>query len=354
VAQAAAAQDPTDPYAAAKSVIRDTIKWLVAIFGSLAAVVVGGTPFSSFGALPLFGPRFWFAVGGAVVAFGFIIAALYKTLRLLRPDALFPSDLATPAGAVPSTEEDQELQQVRKAIQDRSEAFLPVTHDSIDALLVDRRTALRGMAAAGQDRAVYDRHAQAFANLTPHVEKIRDYASYLRLYNRLIDNVPTLLGLATGALIALLVFAWAANPKKDDAKPPQVLVHGFPVSTPTLLPELAPVLFASGRADLTEEGLAAIAKARDFLWANPQTALLLRAHTDMVASQEINRPLARRRGEAVRQRLLDPGGIAANRVFVAEMPKHALPDLTEDAVASSRNRSVEFVVVNVAAPAAAR
>ncbi|MGZ5260819.1 MAG: OmpA family protein, partial [Burkholderiales bacterium] len=67
----------------------------------------------------------------------------------------------------------------------------------------------------------------------------------------------------------------------------------------------------TGRAEVTSDGLDAIAKALEVMRNNPKAILLLKAYTDTRASDTLNRSLARRRADAVRQRLIAQGASLA-------------------------------------------
>lgn len=207
------------------------------------------------------------------------------------------------------------------------------------------------LAVNENDEKQFKLNDERYRELSPYLEGVFDVASYLRLYRAVMREIPVLFGLGTGALVFLLIFAWATyTPKNGDTNPTVVVVPGGSPSTDCTktnasLPRFDPVLFATGRADVLPEGFEVIAKARDLLRTNAEALLLLLAHTDTVAPAGINRKLARMRGEAVRQLLLEPGGIAPGRVFVAELPELDLPELTGQETASSRNRSVEFMAL---------
>ncbi len=65
----------------------------------------------------------------------------------------------------------------------------------------------------------------------------------------------------------------------------------FAMPEKSVLPQLAPVLFAIGKADLDAATIQAIAAARDFLRAHPDTGILLLAHTDTLGNEPFNRDL---------------------------------------------------------------
>ena len=98
---------------------------------------------------------------------------------------------------------------------------------------------------------------------------------------------------------------------------------------------------------MLSNGSEAIAAARAYLQEHEAAVLVLLAHTDTTGGEPRNRTVAAERGSAVRSMLLREGGIAASRVFVAELPKTDLPNLTLPQVADAENRSVELLVVTM-------
>jgi outer membrane protein OmpA-like peptidoglycan-associated protein len=356
---AAAPETPSagDKYASARANIRETVKWLVAMFAGIAGVIVAGSPFTGFGAIPINSGRFWIALVAILAAFAFTALALYRTLLLLRADAMYLSEL--------SASNSPEFREVRDEINAHGDDLLPPNYPTLQALIDAKNQEQQALLAAQEEdeenAPEVDEHGDDAAehgdeqededetahlrDLIARLEVIVSFASYLRYYNRLMTEVPRLFVLAAAALLSLGAFAWAAA--KQEAKPPgPVTVQCCPLPPkPVDAPHFPPVVFGTGRATVTSQHIETIARARDFLRTNSDAVLLLKAHTDTVASARINSDLARRRGEAVRGLVLEPGGVAANRVFVAELPKQDVPELTRDETAELRNRSVEFVVV---------
>lgn len=176
-----------------------------------------------------------------------------------------------------------------------------------------------------------------------------------RLADRVEQGLKKVQNLGAASLIALLVFAWAANPpKKDDgpAKPPVVQVAvscaSCPAGQPT--PAARKVTFANNSHELDGAAYAVLNEASTTLRQQPSLGLLLLAHTDMVAGGQVNRALAAKRAAAVRHALQDQGGVAAARVFASELAKADLPVVTGPEVAQPENRSVELLFVPLPLP----
>jgi len=364
---------PGDPYATSKANLRDTIKWLAGIFGALAAAVVVGAPVSGLGALQ--GTReFWIAGAALVLGFGFICAALIIALRLLRSDLLYASDL-DPGVAVGTREGPREIQRIRDDIDRHATDLFPVGYLTMKSFLAQiaksvaqaKETADEVAALSSADAPDDDAIAAAVARYGEQQAVVRDYrasqqrvmayASYLRFYNRLSRATKWLLLLGIGALLSLAVFGIEVQGPKD-VKPPTVVVIPLSQSvappagnTPARFGELDPVYFATGSSAITAEGRSAIERARNALRDRKSTALLLMARTDTVGTPRVNTSLAHDRGMAVRRLLVEKGGLAPSQVFVAELPKSDLPELTAENQASLLNRTVTLHVVDFDRPA---
>ena len=106
----------------------------------------------------------------------------------------------------------------------------------------------------------------------------------------------------------------------------------------------ARIVFDIGKARLTPLADATIDSVRNFARDNPNAILLLSANADTLGSEPRNIDLAGQRSRAVRKRLLSAGGIAANRVFVADLGNVSLPIVTPTNTAEQQNRSVSIEV----------
>ena len=352
-----------DPYASSKATLRETIKWLAGIFGALAAVVIGGTPLSGLGAMPPSAPPFWQAGLALLVAFICICLALVLSLRLLRADLLYLSDI-DPAVPVAGRSNAKELKLLRKDVQEHRVDLYP-EYASLQELFstlaeaegaAGQLAAERGRldAASPRDAAAveaakkqYDEQIAAIQGFRDLQQEILAYASYQRFYGRLRGATPVLFGLGIGALVCLMVFTVLVKAPKDDKAPPVVVIPVITVPPPPMesaasQADAGAVHFALGSAVPGKEGLASIEQARNALLKQPESVLLLMARTDTVGNTKINDSLARQRAAAVRNRLVTVGGIAPSRVFLAELPKNDLPRVTADGENNPANRVVSM------------
>ncbi|MFT4623005.1 MAG: chemotaxis protein MotB [Myxococcota bacterium] len=108
------------------------------------------------------------------------------------------------------------------------------------------------------------------------------------------------------------------------------------------------VLFASGRADLSDEGGAALDSVAAILASIPLRAFQVEGHTDDVPIRTTRFPsnweLAAARSIGVARRLVE-GGLAADRVSAASFGEHRPTAANGTAEGRRANRRIEIVVV---------
>lgn len=353
-----------DPYASDKANLRDTIKWLAGIFGALAAAVIAGTPLSGLGALSLQDERFRWAGLALLSTFICISLALIVTLRLLRSDLLYLSDI-NPSAPTSAKKGTRELQGLRRDLSEHRLDLFP-EYESLQELFDTLKKAEKSadeleeewnelqIAIPTDDPGVeaakkrYDQQIAAIQQFRDLQQELLAYASYQRFYGRLRRAAPLLFGLGIGALVCLMLFTVTVRGPKEEKAPEVVVIPitalpaGPPASSAASQIDAGTVYFARGSAKIDTKGLASIEQARDALLKAPNTALLLMARTDTVGGAKINDSLARQRAVAVRTRLVTGGGIAPSRVFLAELPKSDLPKVTGDQADVQANRIVSM------------
>lgn len=334
----------TDQFATSKANLRDTVKWLATTIAALAALVVAGAPFSDYGKLEPWSGRFFVATIGLLVAAVLLLFVWLRLLRMLRSDAVFPTQLRSAYTAPPNSADAREITRLRTHLSDHSGDLLPsgiTTFDGLESLVASEWAKASG---SPSNAALLERY-KGYAD---NVEMYLNYATFARLHQRIESNVPFVMALTATAIIGLFCFAYAANPPQAPALDRIVVVQGGVSAAAGAKPSaLAPVRFTPGSARLDRQALDAISAARTYLRDHETEGLVLLAHTDTTGGEPRNRTVAADRGNVVRRMLLREGGIAASRVFVAELPKTDLPNLTLPQVADADNRSVEFLVVTI-------
>jgi len=350
--------DASDPYATAKANLRDNVKTLATILAGVAGVVLAGAPFSGLGSLDPWTSRFNGAVAGlAVAAFSLFIAWRWLIFTL-RPDVNYAGVLrdnftdADVDSLRVDRREKREIRYLRREFHAHRAELLPERIASVEALekyVSDEWDALVAKGATA-DKSNWERY---YNNL----DNIAYWATFIRLQYRVRQGINVGQWFGVIGIVGLFAFAWAANPKKDDAGK-QVLIHvDACASCPAPRPPDAPISrshrieFETNEATLTGPAFTVLRAVAADLRAQPGAGILLLAHTDTVASDRINRALAARRAEAVYSALIGQGGIAANRVFMSALPKMDLPVLTDREIARPENRSVELLIVNLPIPA---
>lgn len=144
------------------------------------------------------------------------------------------------------------------------------------------------------------------------------------------------------------------------AKSPAPAPEPALVATPAPAPEPAPVVqlaepvsitlavnFATNSAQLTEPSMAEVIKLADFMKRYSATRVVLEGHTDNRGSDSYNKDLSTRRAQAVRNALVERGGIAAERVdFIGYGEARPIADNTTTA-GQDANRRVMAEISNL-------
>lgn len=368
--------DNVDAYATARANLRDNVKTMSTILAGTAGAVLAGSPFSGIGSLAPLSLRFGVAICGLLAVAVCLFRGWQRLTFMLRPDVLntdILQDSFTDAQFATlglSKLETKELVDVKAEFMKAKRALLPAnqsSYEQFEAYLDTEWLKLRkAERAASETNLTDDQRKQAATeaetlrrNFLAYEQNMRDigyWASFTRLRTRVEQGLKRIQVLGVVSLLALVAFAWAANPpKKDSAEPAKPMVIHIVSPCASCPAGLAPstsskVTFANGSHDLDSAAFTVINDVVATLRQKPASAVLLRAQTDTLASIKLNQALAARRAKAVRQALQDQGGVAPTRIFVSELPETALPVVTADGTSKPANRSVELVVVPLASP----
>lgn len=347
-----------DTYATGKANLRDNVKVLLGALAGVAGVLLAGTPFSGFGALPI-GWRFAAAAFGLTIAVGFCTRAMWLLVRALQPDQLSYVVLRDSYDLKSIKDEDMraEVAELKKVFDNQRTVLLPdglekdttLKAHSIEALeaYIDKLWDALPEKATEADSAEFNRFHGLLYTLT-------DWAAFTRLQRRVVEAMRNALGIGFAGLAGILLFAWAVNPSKapEGGNGPTVIVHEQK-SQAALPParKFGPVLFFTDDDKLNKADWSVVQQALDHLRANADHAVLIRAYTDTQGSERRNGALAGKRAQAVAQALVGPGGVAPNRVFVAALGTTDLPMVSPAGVDQPANRSAWMIVVPLQAAA---
>lgn len=346
-----------DPYATPKANLRDNVKTLAALLAGVAGLVLAGSPFSGLGSLEPWSSRFNIATLGLVIAAVSLFVAWRWLVFTLRPDVSYSGILrdsfdAAKVEALPVSErEKREIRYLQAEFIAHRTELLPDGIGSIEEFEKYLADEWQKLVAAGTpvDKSNWERYYESF-------DGIAYWATFIRLQYRVRKGINISQWFGVLGMLGLLAFAWAANPKKDDAKPAAVVrVEGCGTcaatkSGGTPMPQSSRVEFKTNEAELDSAAFVVVRAVAADLRAHPEAGALLLAHTDTVASDRVNRLLASRRADSVYRALVSQGGIAASRIFMSPLPKADLPVLTDREVPQAENRSVEILKVELPVP----
>jgi outer membrane protein OmpA-like peptidoglycan-associated protein len=347
--------EDANPYADARTNLRDNVKMMATVLAGTAGAVVAGSPFSGMGALDPSADtlRFALALGGLVV----VAVSLFLGWRVLTftltPDLTYTDFLRSTYSDErllqehPPGEERDELIAIKKEFDLHKKELLPDGINDFEGLEAHVEQLYKQRTADNKEWQDYQRN----------LDNINHWAGFVRLSRRVRQGLRLMQFLGAMALAALVVFAWAANPKKkEEEKSIAVQVtcascpRGDPPTPPVRDPVGRSVQFKTNDHRLDATAYIVLNETANLLRKQPGLGVLLLAHTDTVAGERINGPLAGRRAAEVAQSLNLQGGVARTRIFVSEQPKADLPVVTAMETSNEHNRSVEIMFVTLPIP----
>jgi len=105
------------------------------------------------------------------------------------------------------------------------------------------------------------------------------------------------------------------------------------------------VLFATGKADLSQDANKSVATLADFLKKNPNRNVLIEGHTDSVGKDDYNLALSQKRADSVKARLVGDG-IEAGRITTVGYGKKFPVASNDTKAGKAQNRRVDVVILN--------
>jgi hypothetical protein len=200
-------QEPADPFATAKSNLRDTVKWLATTFAALAAVVLAGSSLT--GISQLSGSALTLALAGGGLGVICVIVATGLMLQLLISNTFFISQVDKPEYATLKAYLNLHSIDIVPPEIKSVDKFLELRHEAIDQV---RRY------ANAPDSNGYREASRFIADAEVAMARLTSLAQLELLRTNLRAAVPKLFLLALGALVGLgvfAVFAGAAKSGKD-------------------------------------------------------------------------------------------------------------------------------------------
>jgi uncharacterized protein YjbI with pentapeptide repeats len=205
-----------DPVADAVKSIRDTAKWVVVALAGVATAIAAGSQLSSLGALA-FGLRLGLAVVAAVCGLLAVGVGIWLTI-----DMLLPTQIGLPELADSNNDSNRK---VREYISNHPE-FLQGQANSVGDLQNKYQAAVsdrdRKYAAAEADPAnIPATEAANAANrqlvyLSSVVQSLLGFAALQQVLLSFASWRNKMVVVVIVAALAMLAFAWAANPPKPD------------------------------------------------------------------------------------------------------------------------------------------
>jgi hypothetical protein len=203
---AAAAAPRFEAQLKAAESIRETAKWLVAIFGAIAGVLIAGTQLSSLGSIEGEPLRLGLGLGSAFLALLGVTLSVWFLLSVMLPSSATLSD---------SNDFDERHQE---AFRGYATSRAELREKYLDALR-NRRDNLEGNWVFPP--TVSDPEALNAMRLSKDIGGAVDATVALRAYdnleNRMKSNSRYIIGGGAIAAAAIVIFAWAANPPSEES-----------------------------------------------------------------------------------------------------------------------------------------
>lgn len=269
-----------NPYKVANEQIRKTATWLIGALSAVAAILLAGSQLSSIGKLPLDDWRLTIAGLSAAAAIGAVIFAIYRLSLILAPVTTPLMDLRAEA----NNEKSEMVAMVASDVgltggygsivelltaydTDRNRLFeARRLHRAARAELEAAVTEAAKAATAKNVQAAEGAEQRADADvmdLRRPVERLGALLGHLTLTRRFKDERSRVTIASTVGALAILTFAWAANPPNPapgaiatlPAKPVPVTLY----LTPAGVDELSSILGARCAQEALNNGTPAIA-----------------------------------------------------------------------------------------------
>jgi hypothetical protein len=212
-------------FADGRANIRETIKWMVAAFAGLAAVLVGTAPLSNIGELT--GTALILASACAIVGFACVLAAIDIALKILVTPLIFLSDISADkslSDVIDSHRDDvlpPGIATIAKFVENRLK-----TQNKLLALLSAKAEPHETEEARKAKQAEIARVQASFDATNAVSARLLGLAHYEQLRRDFDKSRKSLFLVAVAAFVALSTFGWITTHARPDApaKPLHVIL----------------------------------------------------------------------------------------------------------------------------------
>jgi hypothetical protein len=193
-----------DPFDAAKTSLRDTVKWLATVFSALAATVVGGA--SIVGLAGVKGDGLALALIGGGVGITCLFMAAGLALKLLTAESFHLGDITT-------------NQNLRTRLDRYANDILPPEFSTVESFIKERADAIdqiRKYLKTPSSKEYQGAHT-FLLSIDPPLSRLVNLAQFELMRTQFAKTIPVLFALALGALAGLGAFAVTVGSAKDAA-----------------------------------------------------------------------------------------------------------------------------------------
>ncbi len=200
----------TDPFANAKSNLRDTVKWLATTLAALASVVLAGASIT--GISGVHGGTLIAALLAALVGLVCVFGAIGILLRLLTSESFYLAQL-----------DNVEFATIKALLAAHADDILSPVFKNLDDFIALRKQAmdfLRRDIKTEQDQRDYDDALEFFPKIAESSLRLVSLAHLEVLRSNFKRSEPLLFALTVGAIIGIGAFAVLTGSGKSAAREP--------------------------------------------------------------------------------------------------------------------------------------
>jgi hypothetical protein len=228
------APQPRDPRFVAIDKVRDNARWLILAFAAIGAALAGTAPLSNIGKLAIGDWRLWVAAGAAALGLGGIALAIWATANVLAPVSSGLTDFI-------------DLPVIRRIFNEHFELLdghgtnlreFKSEYDDARARYLNAVKRVRQRPSDAGAAAHLEAAKDDFYEFTPIVSRISTEGLLATVRARFQSAQPRMFLGAFVAALAIVAFAWAANPPKASPTKPQ--------RVPSPLQAIEPSTYGSG------------------------------------------------------------------------------------------------------------
>lgn len=208
-----------ESFGPAKDRIRDTLKWIIGVYGAIAAVFVAGASITGLATVETGGTRFWLALVGLALTLLAISVIVWLAARVLAGSGLSVIDLARAQLRLADTDdsESEAAPTVQKLASGHQTAVVRREHEAIVGYLAGQPQLLFGAASISEVAEHFlqsrrDSDYEAPAGTEDAVAQLRTVGGWQQVVYRFGWAMRGLIAGTIATAIGIGLFVWSTSP----------------------------------------------------------------------------------------------------------------------------------------------